>query len=61
MTKYELEKRLKRAGFIKYPGGKHDVWVQQGFPPIPVPRHKDDVSIGTLKHIMKSAKLEKKR
>ncbi len=49
MTKYELEKLLKQVGFVKHSGGKHDIWVQHGFPPIPVPRHKGDIPIGTAK------------
>ena len=58
VTKLELEKRLKRAGFLKHSGGKHDIWVKSGFPPIPIPRHKGDIPKGTLKSILKAAKLE---
>ena len=58
MTKREIEKLLKRAGFIKRSGGKHDIWIKEGFPPIPVPRHKGDVPIGTAKKILKTASLE---
>jgi predicted RNA binding protein YcfA (HicA-like mRNA interferase family) len=58
MTKRELEKLLRKAGFFKRIGGRHDVWVQRGFPPIPVPRHKGDIPKGTLKSIIKHAKLE---
>ena len=58
MTKYELEKLLKQARFEKHAGGKHDIWTKKGFPPIPVPRHKGDIPKGTLKSILKSAKLE---
>lgn len=58
MTKYELERLLKKAGFEKQPGGRHDIWKQKGFPPIPVPRHKGDIPRGTVKSILKAAKLE---
>ncbi len=61
MTKHELEKHLKRAGFIRHSGGRHDIWSQEGFPPIPVPRHKGDIPQGTLKSILKAAGLEEKK
>ena len=60
MTKYELERMLRQGGFEKRSGGKHDVWVKKGFPPIPVPRHKGDIPKGTLKNIFKAAGLENK-
>jgi len=59
VTKLELERLLRQAGFNKSYGGKHDIWLKQGYPPIPVPRHKGDIPIGTLKSILKAAKLEK--
>jgi predicted RNA binding protein YcfA (HicA-like mRNA interferase family) len=58
VTKYELEKYLKGAGFEKRSGGKHDIWVKKGFPPIPVPRHRGDIPKGTVRSIMKAAGLE---
>lgn len=58
MTKREIEKLLKNAGFLKRTGGKHDIWIKDGFPPIPVPRHKGDIPIGTSKSILKAAGLE---
>ena len=61
MTKYELEKMLKQNSFEKRPGGKHDLWIKKGFPPIPVPRHKGDIPKGTLKNILKAAGLESKQ
>lgn len=57
MTKRELEKWLKKAGFNKQSGGKHDIWLKSGYPPIPIPRHKGDIPIGTLKNIIKAAGL----
>ena len=44
-------------GFIKRSGGRHDVWTQEGYPPIPVPRHKGDIPKGTAKSILKAAKI----
>jgi predicted RNA binding protein YcfA (HicA-like mRNA interferase family) len=61
MTKKEIEKLLKQAGFKKRVGGKHDIWIKNGFPPIPVPRHKGDIPIGTAKNILKAAGLEDKK
>lgn len=60
MTKYELEKMLRKAGFMLRAGGKHDIWIKIGFPPIPVPRHKGDIPRGTVKSILKAAGLEEK-
>lgn len=58
MTKREVEKLLRKAGFKQRSGGKHDIWVKSGFPPIPVHRHKGDIPSGTLKNILKNAGLE---
>ena len=58
MTKYELEKLLRLSGFVLRAGGRHDIWIKKGFPPIAVPRHGGDIPIGTLKKILKTARLE---
>ncbi|HBG35047.1 MAG: hypothetical protein A2X70_01805 [Alphaproteobacteria bacterium GWC2_42_16] len=58
MTKHELEKLLKNKGFEKRSGGKHDIWIKKGFPPISVPRHKGDIPLGTLRSIQKAAGLK---
>ena len=58
MTKRNLEKLLRQAGFEKHSGGGHDLWKKSGFPPIPVPRHKGDIPKGTLNSILKAAKRE---
>lgn len=57
MTKLQLERLLKQAGFKKHHGGKHDIWVKLEYPPIPVPRHKGDIPKGTAKNILKAAGL----
>jgi len=57
VTKRDLERILKMAGFKKRSGGKHDIWIKAGYPPIPVPRHKGDIPNGTLKNILKYAKV----
>jgi len=61
MTKREVERLLRKAGFTRKGGGKHDVWVKPGFPPIPVPRHKGDIPPGTLRSILKHSGLEDER
>lgn len=61
MTKREIEKLLKKAGFEKRTGGKHDIWIKGGCPPIPIPRHKGDIPIGTAKSILKAAGVEIKK
>ena len=58
MTKREIEKLLRDAGFDKKSGGRHDIWVKTGYPPIPVPRHKGDIPPGTTRSILKSAGLD---
>lgn len=58
MTKREIEKLLKKAGFKKRTGGRHDIWIKSGYPPIPVTRHAGDIPIGTIKNILKAAGLE---
>jgi predicted RNA binding protein YcfA (HicA-like mRNA interferase family) len=59
MTKREIEKLLKKAGFLKKSGGRHDIWLKKGFPPIPVPRHRGDIPEGTAKSIIKTAQLDR--
>ena len=61
MTKREVEKLLKEAGFTKRGGGRHDIWIKPGFPPIPVPRHKGDIPSGTLNSILKHAGLKEEK
>lgn len=49
MTKKEIEKLLKQAGFKKRVGGKHDIWIKNGFPPIPVPGIKETFQLARQK------------
>ena len=59
MTKREIEKLLKKAGFVCRSGGRHDIWMQAGYPPVPVPRHRGDIPNGTVRSILKSAGIER--
>jgi predicted RNA binding protein YcfA (HicA-like mRNA interferase family) len=61
MTKREIEKLLKKAGFIKKSGGRHDIWIKPDFPPIPIHRHKKDIPTGTLNNILKHAGLKEEK
>ena len=61
MTKIEIERLLKNAGFERNCGGKHDIWKKSGYPPIPVPRHKGDIPAGTAKNILKAAGIRGRR
>ena len=60
MKTSELIKILKKNGcYIIRNGSRHDIW----YSPItdkqfPVPRHKDDVKVGTLNSILKDAGLK---
>ena len=53
MIKRELEKILRKAGFEMSHGGNHDIWEKEGFPPIPVHRHRKNIKKDTLKKILK--------
>lgn len=55
MTKQEIETLLKKNGFEKKSGGRHDIWKKAGFPPIPVARHKGEIPKGTASKILKNA------
>ena len=58
MTKREIEKLLKGAGFEKHEGGRHEVWKKEGFPPVAVPRHRGDIPKGTVHNILQQAGLK---
>ena len=59
MTKKELEKILKKEGWKIVSGAKHDMAVKKGTAvKIPIPRHKGDIPIGTVKNILKDAGLK---
>jgi predicted RNA binding protein YcfA (HicA-like mRNA interferase family) len=57
MKKAEIEKILKKNGFEVSHGSRHDIWKKDGFPPIPVPRHRE-IAKGTAKAILKTAKIK---
>lgn len=52
-------KALKRANFyVDHVSGSHYIlYKDDKYPPVSVPRHNKDLKIGTLKNILKQAKL----
>ena len=58
MTKRELEKLLKEAGWEIISGTRHDMAVKDGTSTkIPIPRHRGDIPKGTANNILKAAGL----
>jgi predicted RNA binding protein YcfA (HicA-like mRNA interferase family) len=59
MTKRELERILKDAGWVIISGTRHDMAVKDGCnTKIPIPRHKGDIPKGTANNILKDAGLK---
>lgn len=59
MTKLELERRFKRAGWSIEHGANHDKAVSPDKAvKIPIPRHKGDLPMGLVFRIMKDAGLD---
>lgn len=57
MTKLELEKKLRKAGWTIEHGSKHDKAVSPTGQIVPIPRHKGDIPKGTAEAILKEAEL----
>ncbi|MEE0133175.1 MAG: type II toxin-antitoxin system HicA family toxin [Treponema sp.] len=58
MIKKEIEKRLKKAGWIIQHGANHDKAISpDGTIKIPIPRHKGDIKKGLAISILKAAGL----
>ena len=60
MKTTELLKILKKNGcYLVRHGSSHDIWFSQlTSKQFAVPRHKDEIKIGTLKSILKEAGIE---
>lgn len=60
MTEREVIKLLKENGWFIEEGKKHHLATNPNKPgiKIPIPRHKKDLPIGTLKNILRSAELK---
>ncbi|MCI6663626.1 MAG: type II toxin-antitoxin system HicA family toxin [Spirochaetia bacterium] len=58
MTKKEIEKRLKKAGWTIQHGANHDKAISpDDTTKIPIPRHKGDIKKGLAISILKAAGL----
>jgi predicted RNA binding protein YcfA (HicA-like mRNA interferase family) len=60
LTKVELERKLKRAGWVIIHGKAHDQATNPSMlgVKIPIPRHAVDIPTGTAKAILKEAGIE---
>jgi len=54
MTAREVEAVLRRAGFELIRHTDHRIWFKEGRT-VPVPMHRGDLKIGTVRSIIKSA------
>lgn len=58
MTKLELERKLRKAGWTLGHGGSHDYALSpDGKTKIPIPRHSGDIKKGLAIAILKAAGL----
>ncbi len=58
MTKKELLKILRKAGWRLEREGKHEIWSKNE-KTLPIPRHKGDIPSGTVNNILKRAGINK--
>jgi predicted RNA binding protein YcfA (HicA-like mRNA interferase family) len=60
MTQQQIEKKLKKSGWIIIHGKAHNLANNPAKPgiKIPIPRHKGDIPLGTAKAILKAAGIE---
>jgi predicted RNA binding protein YcfA (HicA-like mRNA interferase family) len=57
MTRLELERKFKKAGWSLQHGKRHDLFVSPSGQKIALPRHKGDIPKGTALAILKEAGL----
>ncbi len=53
MTRVEIDRRIKKAGWKIVHGKAHDLAVSQSGKKVPLPRHRGDIPIGTMMNIFK--------
>jgi predicted RNA binding protein YcfA (HicA-like mRNA interferase family) len=60
MTKLEMVKKLRKAGWVITHGNKHDLATNPVMPgvKITIPRHGGDIPVGTAEAILKEAGLK---
>lgn len=57
MTKLELERKFREAGWTLRHGTRHDHAVSPTGQVVPIPRHTGDIPKGTARKILKKAGL----
>lgn len=57
MTKLEIERKLKKAGWTIKHGARHDKAISPTGQVVTIPRHKGDIPKGTALAILKEAGL----
>jgi predicted RNA binding protein YcfA (HicA-like mRNA interferase family) len=57
MTKLELERKFREAGWTLRHGKSHDHAVSPTGQVVPIPRHTGDLKKGTVRRILKEAGL----
>lgn len=58
MTRVELDRKFKKAGWTIVHGSAHDKAVSPTGQIVPLPRHKGDIPTGTAQKILKAAGLK---
>lgn len=58
MTRVELDRKFKKAGWKIVHGSSHDIAVSPTGQKMPLPRHKGDIPTGTAQKILKGANLK---
>ena len=53
MTRLEIDRKIKKAGWLIVHGKSHDLAVSQSGKKVPLPRHKGDIPIGTVINIIR--------
>lgn len=57
MTKLELERKFRKAGWTLKHGSRHDLAVSPTGQVVAIPRHAGDLKKGTVQQILKEAGL----
>jgi predicted RNA binding protein YcfA (HicA-like mRNA interferase family) len=60
MTKKELLKILRKAGWKLEREGNHEIWSKDG-KTVPIPRHSGDIPIGTVNNVLKRTGIKKQK
>ena len=58
MTKLEIERKFKKAGWKIVHGKAHDLAVSPTGQKVPIPRHAGDIPTGTAQKILKDGGLK---